>query len=109
VQSRLKVDERAWTYLNTGTWADLVRVPKRLRDALASGDDAAIRGELESFLAKMKSTDFAANILRRATFGRIVLDDSDLVVDASVRIYQGGDPEQSPELSKESADVERAE
>jgi len=73
------------TYLNTGTWADLIRVP----EAIFASDDRAARGAFGDFLTALK-TD--ASDLRRLlpTFARIDFDGADNLTAADVFLFDEG-------------------
>jgi UDP-2,3-diacylglucosamine pyrophosphatase LpxH len=86
-------------YLNSGTWADLMRVPSALLEA-SSDDEGA---ELARYLDALRCNDLAA--LRRTvpTFARVVLDDAgQSVVSADVHFFDDagpGSPISSAELA----------
>lgn len=85
------------TYLNTGTWADLVRVPSGIGDVLmddnARGDalDDA-RSELAVFLAAMRGPGLEDYIRRRPTFARIRVSDSGPATAELCEFQSGADP-----------------
>jgi hypothetical protein len=55
-------------YLNTGTWADVIRLP----DALA-GDYAGAGEELKNFVAALKQNDFSRYVHRYLTFVELLV------------------------------------
>lgn len=60
----------AW-YLNTGTWADIIRVPEEV----LSGDERAARGELKRFLLDLKNGDLLKWRVQMPTFAKVDLED----------------------------------
>jgi hypothetical protein len=70
------------TYLNTGTWADLMRIP----DVILEGGESAAREAFGTFMTQLK-TD--AGSLRRLlpTFARVDFDDADNLVDKNVFFF----------------------
>lgn len=96
VDVQVEVDGKCGKYLNSGTWADLIRLPDALRRAIRSGNDKDVTRELKPFLEAMKTSDFEKYILRRPTFARIQMDEFLRVVDATTCCYRGGDPRLSP-------------
>jgi UDP-2,3-diacylglucosamine pyrophosphatase LpxH len=74
------------TYLNTGTWADLMRLPL----AVVQGNRLAALGELEAFLAALEANRLDEWRRPRPTFAEIVMEDLDQIR-ADVFSYSGGD------------------
>ncbi len=74
-------------YLNSGTWADLMRVPDEVFDSDPRISDAALR-LLVSDIAERR---YERLILRQPTFVRLELH-GDQVQSASVEIYRSGAP-----------------
>ena len=75
------------TYLNTGTWADLMRIPQ----AIFEPDEAAARSAFGDFMVQLK-TD--ANSLRRLlpTFARIDFSEAGSLIGAGdVFLFEDGD------------------
>ncbi len=56
------------TYLNTGTWADLMRMPAAI---LEGKDEVESQAELLLFAEAMRENDFSAHIRQLPTFARI--------------------------------------
>lgn len=81
---RIAIDQG--TYLNTGTWADLMRLPP---DVLSGTDEEALRA-LEAFLEKVQANDIAAFRRQVPTFARVLVSGGD-VVEKDVLFYDGGD------------------
>jgi UDP-2,3-diacylglucosamine pyrophosphatase LpxH len=74
------------TYLNTGTWADLMRVPKEI---LSASHDSAI-AHLEQFVDAMKAGDFRAYVEFIPTFAHIELDQEERAVTAKLIDFEIG-------------------
>jgi UDP-2,3-diacylglucosamine pyrophosphatase LpxH len=72
-------------YLNSGTWADLMRVP----DAVLAPDRAAARAALQSLVEDIKAHRFHELVWRRPSYARLELADG-RVREASVHEYSGG-------------------
>jgi hypothetical protein len=72
-------------YLNSGTWADLMRVP----DAVLAPDRAAARAALQSLVEDIKAHRFHQLIWQRPSYARLELVDG-RVREASVHEYTGG-------------------
>ena len=81
---RIRLDSSA-LYLNTGTWADLMRIP----EAILSGADSPARAAFADFMVALK-TD--ASALRRLvpTFARIDFDGAQNLEAADVLIFDEG-------------------
>jgi UDP-2,3-diacylglucosamine pyrophosphatase LpxH len=78
---------RGQRYFNSGTWADLLEVPPEI----VSGPPAAALSALREYAA-----DLAANRLRNhvrfsPTYVRLLIDDSGLVADGTLRDYVAGE------------------
>ena len=72
-------------YLNTGTWADLMKVP----DKILSGDEEIAKKQLEAFLDDLENQRLEAWRCQVPTFAKIILQD-DQLIDANVYFYDGG-------------------
>jgi UDP-2,3-diacylglucosamine pyrophosphatase LpxH len=81
---RIKLADPAWaTYLNTGTWADLIRVP----EATLTGDETNARAEFGLFV-----DDLAHNRVERlrkliATFACVELDDKGEIANEGIYFF----------------------
>jgi UDP-2,3-diacylglucosamine pyrophosphatase LpxH len=71
------------TYLNTGTWADLMRVPSEI---LSASDDCASE-HLERFVDAMQTGDLQAYVEFMPTFAHIQLDQEGRTVSAKLREF----------------------
>lgn len=76
-------------YLNTGTWADLMRIPAAVLD----DDPAVADSALDAFARELATNDLAAHRMLRPTFARVDID-GDRVVDADVWWFH--DPDTRP-------------
>lgn len=74
-------------YLNSGTWADLMRVP----DEVFADDPQVSAAALQQLVADMADRRYDRLIVRRPTYVRLELA-GDQVVEASVETYQSGAP-----------------
>jgi hypothetical protein len=72
-------------YLNSGTWADLMRLPDGIT---AASDDAAARKKLDPFVQDMGRGDLNRWIIFRPTYVQLDLDATNHVIDADVRNYE---------------------
>jgi hypothetical protein len=72
-------------YLNSGTWADLMKVP----DTILSGHETAAKTQLAAFLDDLENQRLDAWRCQVPTFARINLQD-DRLIDANVYFYDGG-------------------
>lgn len=72
-----------FTYLNSGTWADVIRVPK------LSGDFAADYEPLVAFVDDMKNNQLQRHIRRYLSYLEVVLDQQGTVREAALRSYCG--------------------
>jgi len=83
-------------YLNTGTWADVIRLP----DALA-GDYASAGDELKNFVAALKQNDFSPYVHRYLTFVELVVDlaNDGAVQSAELHSFCGDGKERSAPLT----------
>jgi UDP-2,3-diacylglucosamine pyrophosphatase LpxH len=59
---------RRW-YLNTGTWADVIRLPEEL-----AGNYASAGKELKNFVSALKQNDFSRYVHRYLSFVELVVD-----------------------------------
>jgi UDP-2,3-diacylglucosamine pyrophosphatase LpxH len=82
---RIHFPSHGGTYLNTGTWADLMCVPASI--LLASNEDAALK-DLEVFARDMEQNKMDRWVSRLPTFARIEIDDGH-AVSGDVFIYEG--------------------
>lgn len=87
---RVALDVGGATYLNTGTWADLLRVP----ETVLGDDDAAALVQLREFVADLGANRLEAWRCQMPTFARIELDGA-TVTSKDVFVY-GPDGEASP-------------
>jgi hypothetical protein len=83
------------TYLNTGTWADLMRLPP----GVVQGNRLLALGELEAFVEALEANRLGEWRRPRPTFAEIVMDGEDQIK-ADVFTYRGGD--RSAPLSDEA-------
>ncbi len=67
-------------YLNSGTWADLMRVP----DAIVRGDDATSLTAVDDFLRALDTNDFGRYAWFRPTYVRMQLSAANVVGDAEL-------------------------
>jgi len=74
-------------YLNSGTWADLIRFPK---DVIEGDKDAAIP-KLREFVGRLQKGDLADSIYFRPTYVRIDVGDDGRVTEAGVHDYRPGE------------------
>lgn len=72
-------------YLNTGTWADLMRLPKGV---FSAGEDEACLA-LKGFLADVRENRIDGYRRQIPTFACINLDSKDAVMDANVHFFDG--------------------
>jgi UDP-2,3-diacylglucosamine pyrophosphatase LpxH len=72
-------------YLNSGTWADLIRVP----DAIVSGSDQEATTELRAFVESLKESRLDRWITFQPTFLRLDLGADDKVAHAELIDYSG--------------------
>ena len=69
-------------YLNTGTWADVIRLPNAL-----VGDYTSAAEELKNFVAALKQNDFSRYMHRYLTFVELVVDLADNGTLQSAELY----------------------
>jgi len=74
------------TYLNAGTWADLMRIPP----GVLQGNRLVALGELEAFVGALESNDLGNWRRPRPTFAQIVMEGEDQIT-ADVFRYIGGE------------------
>ena len=72
-------------YLNSGTWADVMRVP----DAVLGPDPKRARAALKDLVADIRARRFQSLIWQRPTYARLEVE-GDHVKAASVEEYKGG-------------------
>jgi hypothetical protein len=74
-------------YLNTGTWADLIRVPPAVFD----GDEPTARSQFDAFFDDLKSNK--ADRIRRLlpTFAKIDFDKDGAITHKDVQFFDGPD------------------
>lgn len=72
-------------YLNTGTWADVMRIPP----AVYEGDEAAGAEALTCFLDDVEKNNIAGFRRQVATFARIELDANEQLQSADVLFFDG--------------------
>lgn len=82
---RVRLDKPGTIYLNTGTWADLMKVP----DAILGDDDALARKQLESFLDDLEHGRLDAWRCQVPTFARVDFD-NDILIGQDIYLYEGG-------------------
>ncbi|WP_437729254.1 metallophosphoesterase [Sorangium sp. So ce861] len=92
------------TYLNSGTWADLMRVPTAiLREATAQ--ESALR-ELEAFADDIQDNQRAQRWRRQVpTFARVDLDDGLSARDAGVYLFREGAPLDQGRIPPDTEDI----
>ncbi|HEV7915030.1 MAG TPA: hypothetical protein VGP22_14780, partial [Albitalea sp.] len=81
---RVALDVGDAVYLNTGTWADLLRVP----EAVLGDDEAAARRQLEAFVDDLDHARLDGWRCQMPTFARIDLD-GDSVGACDVFVFDG--------------------
>ncbi len=74
-------------YLNSGTWADLMRVPDEVFSPMPGIAEAALR----QLVSDLSDRRYQGLIMQRPTYVRLELVD-DKVVSASVETYRSGAP-----------------
>jgi len=79
---RVPLEVEGAVYLNTGTWADLMRVP----EAVLGDDDAAARRQLEGFVDDLDHGRLDAWRCQMPSFARIDVD-NDQHLDADVFVF----------------------
>jgi len=87
-QVRLAVPGREAIYLNTGTWADLMRLP----EAIYQGPEPEGLDRLRAFLEAVQGNDLARYRRQVATFARVDLDAGERVASAGVFFFEGSAP-----------------
>lgn len=81
---RVRLDKQGTIYLNTGTWADLMKVP----DAILGDDDALARKQLEYFLDDLEHGRLDAWRCQVPTFARVDFDNETLI-GQDIFLYEG--------------------
>lgn len=71
-------------YLNSGTWADVLRFPAEI----VAGSDEEALPRLREFVEAMRASDFSDYTLFHPTYVRLDLDASDTVVEAELCDYE---------------------
>ena len=74
-------------YLNSGTWADVLRFPTEI----VTGSDEEAIPKLREFVSRVSSGDFSEWTMFRPTYVRLDLDNSDRVVKAELCEYSETD------------------
>lgn len=77
-------DGRSCTYLNAGTWADIIRIP----DACVVPSFADARDALSAFAADLATNDYAKHVRRPCTYAEVKLED-DRAVEGRVWRFDG--------------------
>lgn len=92
------------TYLNSGTWADLIRIPTAiLREETPTED--ALR-ELEAFAADLQDNERVQRWRRQLpTFAGVALDDDLAVTDAGVYLFRDGASLADMRIPQDTADI----
>jgi UDP-2,3-diacylglucosamine pyrophosphatase LpxH len=72
-------------YLNTGTWANLMRFPR----ALLGADEAAAKEALWGFFEDMEASRLEGYLEFRPTYARLVIDPEGEVTEAGVHTFEG--------------------
>jgi UDP-2,3-diacylglucosamine pyrophosphatase LpxH len=72
-------------YLNTGTWADLIRVP----ESAYTGSDEKALADLKPFVEALRTNDIAGLRRQVATYARIDLNDKAELQQAGAYFYDG--------------------
>jgi UDP-2,3-diacylglucosamine pyrophosphatase LpxH len=86
---RLEAAPGEATYLNTGTWADLMRIPT----SIYQGSEKEGRAALRAFLAAVRTNDIARYRRQVATFARVDLE-GDRATSSDLLFFDGeGEPE----------------
>lgn len=92
------------TYLNSGTWADLMRVPTAILRG-ATRDEDAVR-ELEAFADDLKDNQRVERWRRQVpTFARVELADDLSVRDAGVYLFREGAPFDGMRIPQTTEDI----
>lgn len=81
---RVRLDKPEAIYLNTGTWADLMKLP----DAILGNDDALARKQLEVFLDDLEHGRLDAWRCQVPTFARVDFDNETLI-GQDIFLYEG--------------------
>lgn len=84
------------TYLNTGTWADLIAVPPEVFD----GDEMVARAKFGTFFTALKNNDIATIRRLLPTFARIDFDAKDAIVAKNVYFFDG--PDNTPAVTTDA-------
>lgn len=74
------------TYINTGTWADLIRLP----DIIVSGPRPQALVELERFANALRAREFGEYLTWQPTFAHLRFDKQRKVLSAELRTYSTG-------------------
>jgi UDP-2,3-diacylglucosamine pyrophosphatase LpxH len=74
-------------YFNTGTWADLLEVPREIVSAPEAEALDAVRG----FAADLAANRLNGHVRFCPTYVRLLIDENDLVVDGALRDYVAGE------------------
>jgi UDP-2,3-diacylglucosamine pyrophosphatase LpxH len=82
---RVRVNREGALYLNTGTWADLMRVP----ESVLRGDDAAGQHDLEQFVKDLADNELQKWRRQVPTFARVDFD-AQGVTSADVYFFDAG-------------------
>lgn len=83
---RVRLDKPETVYLNTGTWADLMKIP----DAILGDDDGLARQQLKIFLDDLKHGRLDAWRCQVPTFARVDYDSENLI-GHDIFLYKGGE------------------
>ena len=78
---RVKLDNGGF-YLNSGTWADILRFPNEILKSEAEALPA-----LQAFVAQLKAGDFSRWTLFRPTYVHLIIDDANKVAEAKLEDF----------------------
>lgn len=76
-------------YLNSGTWADVLRFPIEILKSSTAKPDTEALDRLRMFVEEMKAGDFSRWTLFNPTYVRLDLDDSDKITKAELLTFSG--------------------
>ena len=81
-------------YFNSGTWADIIKVPEEILTGTGSAEDV-----LEPFIIAMRTNQLRDYITCFLTYVQVTLDDKDDVTGAALYSYVNNDKPRHPPLS----------
>jgi hypothetical protein len=87
----LKLENEA-RYLNTGTWADLIRVP----ESVFTGPEAKALADLKPFVEALRTKNIEQLRRQVATYARVDLDSKDKFQDGGMFFFDGAEQADVP-------------